>query len=77
MKKLILGAIAISAFAAPIASQAHGIAVETPNGTYYVNEESPSLWKESNGDSGLQTEAHTHGDVTVPADTQIDGPEDL
>lgn len=81
MKKLILGAIAVSAIAAPVASQAHGIAVETPAGTYYVNEEDPSIWEETNGDSGLQTAAHTHAgedgemgtddDVTVPPDTKL------
>lgn len=77
MKKMLLTAIAVSAFAAPVASQAHEIAVPLPTGdTYYVDADSLELWQETNGDDGLQKQPHTHVDAegnetVVPADTKV------
>lgn len=81
MKKLISIVVVGAALAVPAGAHAHGIAVDTPRGTYYVNDEDPSLWKETNSDPGLQTKPHEHviegRVVVIPADTKIDDPGDL
>lgn len=81
MKKF-LAAIAIAALSAvPFTGFAHGDeadvtvplgdAPEAGQGNVYLDAESAGIWQESNGDAGLQTTAHTHGDSTIQADTRI------
>jgi Ni/Co efflux regulator RcnB len=78
MKKLILAAIAASAFAAPTAAMAHDpIEVTLPTGdTYYLDQDSYTVWHETNGKTGLQktetidVDANGNQKVTPP-DTQV------
>ena len=84
MKK-ILAALAIAALAAvPFTAGAHDdeadLTVPLTDAdaslpTLYVDAEGPGIWQETNGDPGLQTAEHTHGDgdeaITVPADTPV------
>lgn len=78
VKKLILAAIAASAFAAPVAAMAHEpVELNLPNGdTYYVDQDDYTLWQETNGKTGLQktetVEVDSEGrEKITPPDTQI------
>ena len=79
----MLAAIAIAA--APVASMAHGDEAdatiplssvpEAGQGDVYLDAETQAIYQESNGDAGLQTAPHTHGEgdeaITIPADTRL------
>lgn len=70
MKRFALGIAALAIAAAPLSSFAHE--EEVAVGDYYVDVETTGVWQESNSDSGLQTQPHTHEDGSVtPADTRI------
>ena len=83
-KRIAAGLMVVALAAAPVASFAHGDEADVTlpihdadptQGNLYVDVETTGLWQESNGDAGLQTAAHTHGEgdeaITIPADTRI------
>lgn len=78
MKKLILAAIAVASFAAPVAAMAHEpVEVNLPTGdTYYVDQDDFTVWEESNGKTALQKTQTVEVDAEgreriIPPDTQI------
>lgn len=70
MKKFALAVAALAIAAAPLSSFAHEEELDVAG--YYVDVETSGVWQESNGDSGLQTQPHTHDDGTItPPDTRV------